>query len=177
MVDMTIVPDDKDWTWVLQRPCADCGLDATGVDMRTVPDRVREMPRQWAEVLARPDATTRPDPTTWSPVEYACHVRDVCTLFGRRITLMLEQDNPQFANWNQDVTAVEQRYEHQDPAAVTGELADAAASIAQIIENVPQGSWQRPGRRSDGSRFTVETLVRYFLHDLEHHLVDVASTP
>jgi hypothetical protein len=22
---MTIVPDDKDWTWVLERPCPECG--------------------------------------------------------------------------------------------------------------------------------------------------------
>jgi hypothetical protein len=25
---VTIVPDTRDWTWVLERPCPDCGLDA-----------------------------------------------------------------------------------------------------------------------------------------------------
>ena len=29
------------------------------------------------------------------------------------------------------------------------------------------------GRRSDGSAFTVESLGRYWLHDVEHHLHDV----
>jgi hypothetical protein len=24
---MTIEPDTKDWTWVLRRPCLECGLD------------------------------------------------------------------------------------------------------------------------------------------------------
>jgi hypothetical protein len=24
---MTIVPDTKDWTWVLRRPCPECGFD------------------------------------------------------------------------------------------------------------------------------------------------------
>jgi hypothetical protein len=24
---VTIVPDTKDWTWVLDRPCPECGLD------------------------------------------------------------------------------------------------------------------------------------------------------
>ena len=28
---MAIVPDDKDWTWVVQRPCPECGYDATSV--------------------------------------------------------------------------------------------------------------------------------------------------
>ena len=26
---MPIVPDDKDWTWVLLRPCPECGFDAS----------------------------------------------------------------------------------------------------------------------------------------------------
>jgi hypothetical protein len=33
----------------------------------------------------------------------------------------------------------------------------------------------RLGRRSNGSVFTVETLGKYFLHDLEHHAHDVAG--
>jgi hypothetical protein len=24
---VTIIPDTKDWTWVLDRPCPECGLD------------------------------------------------------------------------------------------------------------------------------------------------------
>ena len=28
---MPIVPDDKDWTWVLQRPCPECGFDASAL--------------------------------------------------------------------------------------------------------------------------------------------------
>ena len=37
--------------------------------------------------------------------------------------------------------------------------------------------WQRTGRRSNGSAFTVETLGRYHLHDVVHHLWDVGVTP
>ena len=28
---MPIVPDDKDWTWVLERPCPECGFDASAL--------------------------------------------------------------------------------------------------------------------------------------------------
>lgn len=27
-----IVPDDKDWTWVLERPCPECGFDTAAID-------------------------------------------------------------------------------------------------------------------------------------------------
>jgi len=35
--------------------------------------------------------------------------------------------------------------------------------------------WDRPGRRSDGLVFTILTLARYHLHDVEHHLFDVSG--
>ena len=69
-------------------------------------------------MLARPDAARRPEPSTWSPLEYACHVRDVCRLFEQRLRLMLTQDAPTFDNWDQDETAVADRYGEQDPATV-----------------------------------------------------------
>ncbi len=36
--------------------------------------------------------------------------------------------------------------------------------------------WDRPGRRSNGSEFTIDTLACYHLHDVEHHLHDVLLT-
>ena len=35
---MTIIPDTKDWTWVLQRSCPECGFDTQSVVVQTVPD-------------------------------------------------------------------------------------------------------------------------------------------
>jgi hypothetical protein len=36
-----IEPDDKDWTWVLQRPCPDCGFEAASIRRDDIPDLVR----------------------------------------------------------------------------------------------------------------------------------------
>ena len=38
---MAIVPDDKDWTWVVQRPCPECGYDAAGVTHERVAPIIR----------------------------------------------------------------------------------------------------------------------------------------
>jgi hypothetical protein len=170
---VTIVPDTKDWTWVLERPCPECGFEPTAVAAADLPDLLRDNARQWPEALAGPDAAVRPAPGVWSPLEYACHVRDVHRIFAERLRLMLEQDDPQFANWDQDATAIEDRYADQDPATVAVELVAAAADIAAIYAGVEGDEWQRPGRRSNGSVFTVETLGVYHLHDIEHHLHDL----
>src|SRR4051794_13713387 len=107
---MTIEPDTKDWTWVVDRPCAECGFVAADLDVVAVPDALRRITHAWAVVLGDGGVATRPRPDRWSTLEYGCHVRDVFRIYDRRLHRMLDEDNPLFANWDQDVTAVEERY-------------------------------------------------------------------
>jgi hypothetical protein len=173
--DPGIEPDTKDWTWVLERRCPECGLDTRTVRRDDVADRLRENAAAWARVLERPDVADRPAAGVWSPLEYACHVRDVHRVFGDRVRLMRSADDPLFENWDQDVAAVQGAYGHQQPAPVAADLLAAAADVADAYSGVEAPEWDRPGRRSDGSVFTLESLARYHLHDVEHHLVDVAG--
>jgi SAM-dependent methyltransferase len=178
VAEAVIEPDTKDWTWVLREPCPECGYDAQEVERGSLGARVRQNAETWAVVLARPSAATRPEPTVWSPLEYACHVRDVHRIFGVRLRSMLEEDGPHFANWDQDETALEERYAEQDPATVAAELAEAAEAVAATYDGVPvddEATWSRPGLRGDGSEFTVDTLGRYHLHDIVHHAWDVRA--
>ena len=62
------------------------------VDVHELPELVRAAAAPWREVLARPDVAVRPDPVVWSPLEYACHVRDVLRLFAERATLIRSED-------------------------------------------------------------------------------------
>ena len=171
-----IVPDTKDWTWTLDRPCPECGFDAAAVAPESIAGLVTELTAPWPAVLLRDDVATRPAPGVWSPLEYACHVRDVCRVFGGRVRLMVGQDGPTFPDWDQDETAVHERYGAQEPSVVGTELADAAAAVSADFASVAGEQWSRRGLRSNGSAFTVESLGRYFLHDLAHHLVDVGAT-
>ncbi len=100
----------------------------------------------------------------------------MCRVFVGRLHLMLDEDDPLFANWDQDATALEERYWTQDPATVADELTEAAETMAEALEQIGADQWQRPGRRSNGSLFTVDSLARYFLHDLVHHARDVQPT-
>ena len=168
-----IEPDEKDWTWVLQRPCDECGFDVGTVSGRQVAARLRANAASWSVVLLHADVRARPEPQVWSPLEYACHVRDVCRVFESRVNLMRLQVDPAFENWDQDATAVADAYGAQDPAAVGLELSAAAEAAATAFDAVADGDWQRTGRRSNGSVFTIETLGQYLIHDLTHHLHDV----
>ncbi|TSE00112.1 DinB family protein [Skermania sp. ID1734] len=170
-----ILPETKDWTWVLTRQCPECGFDAAAIDYDDVPDALRGTAAGWPAVLSRADVRVRPNPSTWSALEYGAHVRDVCRTIQRRLELILEADGAQFPNWDQDATAVEARYNSQDPIAVGRELLAAADSAATAFASVPQSMRSRRGVRSDGAEFSVDSLARYFLHDLLHHAHDVSK--
>lgn len=174
---MPITPDSKDWTWVLERPCAECGFNPAATSFAQIPDIVRDNLPAWQPVLACPEVGVRPDEHTWSPLEYGAHVRDVFRIFLTRLQLMLAEDNPLFENWDQDKTAVEERYAAQDARAVAVELAAAGEAVAAAFADVPESALHRRGRRSNGSIFTVETLGLYFVHDPVHHLHDVSRLP
>ncbi|MFI2105020.1 DinB family protein [Isoptericola sp. NPDC019693] len=170
-----IVPDTKDWTWVLERPCPECGFAAAGVEPSDVGPAVRATLPRWRAVLARPDVAERPRADVWSTLEYAAHVRDVFRIFDERLALMLAEDDPAFANWDQDVAALEGDYAHQDVAALVTELDVDGAAVAASFDAVAPEDAGRTGRRSNGSVFTVRTLGQYFLHDVVHHLHDVRA--
>lgn len=166
-------PDTKDWTWVLTRPCEECGFDPQPVTRADIAPRLAAAAEPWSERLARPDATVRPEPTVWSPTEYGAHVRDVAGVMAGRLRLILTEDNPRFSNWDQDEAAIVGDYASADPRVLTAELSSAVGDLVTAYAAVRDDEWDRPGLRSNGSEFTAFTLGLYTLHDLEHHLHDV----
>lgn len=169
----TLEPDTKDWTWVLERACDECGFDAGAFDRPAIPRAFRRNAQVWFALLADPAVGERTRPDRWSTLEYACHVHDVHQIYHDRVALMLGEDNPLFENWDQDRSAIDGQYFAQLPSIVGPTLVAAAYAMSDLYESVQPLSWHRRGRRSDGHEFTIESLARYQLHDVVHHLHDV----
>ncbi|AIX99831.1 hypothetical protein ART_0233 [Arthrobacter sp. PAMC 25486] len=130
------------------------------------------LPR-WQTALRRANIEERPDPGTWSVLEYGAHVSDVFEVFTARLELMLREDNPTFANWDQDQASIDGNYSSLDPEEVSSELIQNGLDAAAAYGAVPEEHWERRGLRSNGAEFTVVTLTGYFLHDVVHHLHDI----
>jgi hypothetical protein len=169
-------PDTKDWTWTLRRRCDQCGLSAADIGPADFAERAFIAAEEWVQILrSSPAVSARPQPDVWSPLEYGAHVRDVYRLFDARLAQMLTEDTPTFANWNQDETAIEERYKEQDPEVVADELEAVAQRFVARIQSLKPEQYRRRGIRSDGAEFTVVTFIQYFLHDVIHHLWDVTG--
>jgi hypothetical protein len=172
---MAITPDEKDWTWVLSTPCPDCNYDASAIDVHDMKEIIDDIATKWQAALLQENVTVRSHEDKWSTLEYACHVRDVLRLATFRTRLMLDHDGATFENWDQDETAIVERYDLQDPIVVSGEIATAADELVAAYGDVEGDTWQHRGLRSNGSAFTIETFALYLTHDPIHHLWDVGA--
>lgn len=170
-------PEHQNWTWVLERRCEDCGSDVGAIDRDELAGVIRSNAAAWRSLLGREDLVrVRPpssDGVVWSALEYGAHVRDVYELFADRLKLMLSEDEPTFTDWDQNQAALDGNYVEQDPGRVSYALAVGAGKFADMLDHVAGDQWARVGRRSDGDAFTVESIARYLLHDVSHHVWDV----
>ena len=139
---MSIVPDTKDWTWVLERTCPQCGFDTRTVTRQGLPGMLTENAGVWDELLNEKGETSRlrPSPDRWSTLEYACHVRDVFRKFDERLQVMVSMEDPTFLNWDQDATAVDDRYHEQSPVEVASQLTAAAGTLGDTVLSIDRRS-------------------------------------
>ncbi len=167
--------ESKSWAWVNERPCDQCGFDASSTDPTEVADLVRDNMTHWPLLFARAGARVgvRPDPATWSALEYACHVRDVYELLAYRFDRVRREDHPAFEDWHPDDRAAAGDYASQDPGEVLAKLLENGSRLASAAEAMTVADWERTGVRADGLEFTAGWLSTYLTHDVIHHAHDV----
>ncbi|MGY4721666.1 DinB family protein [Naumannella huperziae] len=152
---MVIAPDTKDWTWVINDPCPECGFDPASVTRDNLVARMTAALEPWSAILQREDVRVRPDPDTWSEGEYGAHIADVCEVMAGRIALILAEDDPEFANWDQDRAAAEGDYPSRDPQRT----ADQIAGVSGERWNAPAAAPTARGPRRTRSASTRCTIL------------------
>ena len=165
------MPDTRDWTTVLDAGCEECGYRLH--DPATTGRRLTDVVQRWGRVLLRPDVARRPEPRVWSPLEYAGHCRDLIEVMGQRVAVMLEVNGPTYDDFDGEAAVREHEYWRADSAELANRLQDAADRTQEVLERVGPDEMERTGLRGDGYTFTIATLCRYIVHDVEHHLYDV----
>jgi len=122
-------------------------------------------------------ARQRPLPDVWSPLEYACHVRDVLRVQRERVLLAQREEEPAFAPMRRDERAVEERYNEQDSHVVADEILDAATAFLGVLRALDDEGWMRTGIYNYPAPQvrTVEWIAVHTVHELLHHRVDIGT--
>jgi DinB superfamily len=161
--------------------CAECGF-VYDLDRDEIVRRIDSDAAAFATRMRELDddaARHRPEADVWSPLEYACHARDVLRVQEGRIELIQREDAPFLTPMGRDERVIEDRYIEQDPAVVTRELTDAARALGERLAALGPDGWERTGMYTypDTQLRTVEWIGNHTVHELQHHHHDIAAPP
>lgn len=161
--------------------CHQCGFVYDSVPPSAVPEELRPLPPRYTVALRTADqealARTRPQPRTWSALEYTCHVRDVLRIQRERLQLALRQERPVFAPMRRDERAIQERYNDQPVDTVLDQLTDAAERFASALERLDADQWQRSATYPwpEETERSLAWVARHTLHEGRHHLQDIST--
>jgi hypothetical protein len=155
--------------------CRECGF-AYDLDLApSVASLVQEYAARFADLLHGPQASApRPAPDFWSPLEYACHVRDVLLVQRERVLAARRSITPVAEPMGRDERVEHEGYALQDPADVARQLTDAAALLANVLDRLPPAHWERTLVYSypEPAERTLRWVALHTVHELRHHLLD-----
>jgi hypothetical protein len=114
--------------------------------------------------LRRPDALGK-----WSLVEIVQHLADAELVTSYRIRVVLTQDTPPLAGYDQDVWARGLHYREVPLADALGQLAALRRANLRLLRSLDAPQWKRAGLHSERGMESVEHIVRMLGgHDLVH---------
>jgi hypothetical protein len=172
------------WQWARAQTerCPQCGHHPAAMERDALGPALTEQAESWRTFLLEADDVSlrsNPAPGVFSPIQYAAHVRDIQRVYGDRILLMLQDDNPVFPQFNPDEDAWN-GYNEMDRADLADDLDAQARRLAGILDDLEPADWSRTMTRDGGTdgvfQFTVAGLASYAVHESHHHLLDANGT-
>jgi hypothetical protein len=158
--------------------CDSCSFVYADLPVPDIATRLRLLAAEYPDRLERVDDRSlraRPEPETWSALEYTCHVRDVFRVQRERVALTLTVDVPEYVPMGRDERVVDDRYNEQDVTVVLADLVASADELATALEALDDAQWRRTGIYSWPTRAerSLEWVGRHTTHEAMHHLRDI----
>ena len=159
--------------------CDVCGFCYDAVTISDAPDRISAAAAELGTLVseAGPAAHEHKDPTTWSALEYAGHVRDVLLSMRERIilTAMLDQPVGTPLYREERITLGIDRLD--TPAAVAQELTVVARLLGRTLQALPEGAASRTMTYSTLTPIdaSISWMAAQAVHESEHHLAEARS--
>ena len=111
---------------------------------------------------------TRPAPGKWSPRQVVHHLADSEMTAAIRLRLLLAQDRPAIAAYDQDEFARRLAYDRPIRASLAAFRA-ARETTAEILDRLAESDWQREGTHSEVGRYAVTTWLEIYAAHAHGH--------
>jgi hypothetical protein len=158
--------------------CEDCDFAYDLDQARGAQNRLRELAGEVADILQRcgvDDLRRRPEPNTWSPLEYGCHIRDVLLVQRERALAARRTDGAQCSPLGREERVEHDGYNEQRPDDVARQLLDAATLFANVLARLSDRDWDRIViyNYPEVRQRSLKWVAVHTVHDVLHHLRDI----
>ena len=164
--------EGRDWVRMQAEACPDCGHDSSLVADADMPRALTDAVAVWAATLATADVASLrrwPGLDVWSPLEYACHTRDVIAVFEERVRRTAADPGQQLGWWDHAAAVTDEKYNEQVPVLVAEAMAANARRLGQTLADLDSADWDLSAERRPGEHFTIRGMARFVLHEIVHH--------
>lgn len=157
--------------------CRECGFVYDLARALAVPENIREYVDDAVVILGDSDVDLRPrrQPNVWSPLEYACHLRDMLLVQRERVLAARRTDRPDCAPMGREERVEHDGYATQQPKDVARQLADAAQLFGNVLRRLGADDWDRSViyHYPETHERTLRWVAVHTLHEARHHLFDI----
>jgi hypothetical protein len=156
--------------------CDVCGYEWDALADEELGPRLRAAVDGLITAIGRADADVRPAEATWSPIEYAAHVRDVLVNLRERFLLAAIEDEPVPPRIHPDERVKLGLYAVESPDLLATELRVGTEMVLRTLGVLSAaGKLDRPITHTYPQPVvrTLRWLASQMLHEAEHHLADV----
>lgn len=157
--------------------CAECGFTYDLAQSLTSPRAIQARIAETAAILVDPTIDPRPrrHPDVWSPLEYACHLRDMLLVQRERVLAARRTDCPDATPMGRNERVDHDGYATQNPADVARQLTDAALMLANVLTRLTPTDWTRTitYHYPETTDRTLRWVALHTLHEAHHHLLDI----
>jgi DinB family protein len=153
--------------------CTECGFSYD--ESLDVPPLLTAGVAETVAYLSTGDPRPRRSPRVWSPLEYACHLRDMLLVQRERVLLARRVERPDCTPMGRDERVEHDGYADQAPADVGRQLTDAGELFANVLRRLPAAEWERTVlyRYPEPAVRTLRWVALHTLHEVRHHLLDI----
>jgi S-DNA-T family DNA segregation ATPase FtsK/SpoIIIE len=161
--------------------CPKCGLDYDTVKPLDTIRAVRSFPYRYRTLIKElynqePDADDiirrRPEPGTWSALEYTAHVAHVIDQVAPTIRRMVVEDNPTIPSFDSEERVDGEGYNDLPVPEALSRLDSSCSDLGMTLDGLGPEEWVRTGQFPFGERDAL-AMARNAVHEGSHHLRDI----
>jgi hypothetical protein len=161
--------------------CPECGLDYETIAPLDTIRAVRSFPYRYRALIKElyqqePDAEgimrRRPEPQTWSALEYTAHVADMIDKVAPTIRRIIVEDEPAIPSFDSEERVDADAYNEIAVPEALARLESSCADLGMTLDCLGAEDWTRTGQFTFGERDAL-AMARNAVHEGAHHLRDI----